>query len=186
MLGYSIALIVGIVLVGLLIGVLGRRGRPAGRVPHDGPVERSQPAADGLRAMAHSQQLLDACRSCVAACEEVMRELQEAAHGNDAVRHCIEVCRAARRICLSIEELPYASGFALRMCRLGAVLCRACADECALHHSAAARACGDACRRCVEVFHHLAVATVRRNDAPRPAPFSRAAQRARVYMRGNA
>jgi hypothetical protein len=46
MLGYSIALVVGLLLVALLIGAFGRRGRPAGRVAHDGPVERSQPAAD--------------------------------------------------------------------------------------------------------------------------------------------
>lgn len=46
MLGYSIALVIGLVLVAFLIGVLGRRGRPSGRVAHEGPVERTLPAAD--------------------------------------------------------------------------------------------------------------------------------------------
>jgi hypothetical protein len=137
--------------------------------------------------MAQSQQLMSACRACVEACERMMHELQEMAARGTAVQHFLETCRAARRICLSIEELPFASGFALRLCRLGAVLCRACADECALHHGPAARACEAASRQCVEIFHALAVGSSgRMNPLAANPPSGRAAQRARVYLRGNA
>jgi len=71
-----------------------------------------------------------ACRKCIVACESVLNTVGSSFPPQWA--QAVNLCTASIRSCeVAVEELTLASSVAAQTCALCAVLCRACADECA-------------------------------------------------------
>lgn len=110
-----------------------------------------------------------ACRRAVAACERCLREMAKERARPDPVA---ELWRSCAKICgLAVQEMTHNSGFVAQVCGLGAVVCRACAEECSERAGPAYRACRTACERaaraCCEAAMCASAGARRRGDSGR-------------------
>lgn len=100
-----------------------------------------------------------ACRKCIVACESVLSTVGDTFPPPWA--QAVNLCTACVRSCqVAIEEMSLGSSLAAQTCALCAVLCRACAEECAALPGPwtwVAAACQHATKEC----HAVALASVR-------------------------
>lgn len=101
---------------------------------------------------------LEACVECLVACEmcsdacldeENVRMLARCIRLD---RDCAEACAAA------VRAMARGGPLAQEVCRMCAVACDACAEECERHaqHHDHCRICAEACRRCAEECRRMA------------------------------
>ena len=91
----------------------------------------------------------DACDHCAAAClkeQEVKAMAQCVALDMD----CAALCR------LAAGFMSRGSPFAKDLCRMCAMVCQACGDECAKHEMVHCQQCAKACRACADECHRMA------------------------------
>lgn len=92
---------------------------------------------------------IQACNACAIACEHCAAScLREEDAGHMALcirtdRDCADLCRLAAL--LMARDSPLAD----EICRLCAIACQACAEECAKHDHDHCQECAQACQRCV-------------------------------------
>lgn len=93
---------------------------------------------------------IQACSACAIACEvcasSCLREddVKMMSICIQLDRDCADMCRLAATF--MARESPLVDEF----CRLCAVTCQACAEECAKHHHNHCQQCAQACQHCVE------------------------------------
>ncbi|PAU51174.1 four-helix bundle copper-binding protein [Pseudomonas sp. PIC25] len=93
---------------------------------------------------------IQACNACAVACEHCAAACLQEAMIKDLVtcirldRDCADMCRLASR--LMCRE----SALVDEICRLCAIACRACGQECAKHLHEHCQQCAQACERCAE------------------------------------
>ena len=102
-----------------------------------------------------------ACRKCIVACESVLTTVDHSFP--PAWAQAVNLCSASIRSCqVAVEELNLGSAVAAQTCALCAVLCRACAEECAQLPGPwtwVASACQHAAKEC----HAVALPSARAN-----------------------
>lgn len=108
--------------------------------------------------MSHQQfkSCIEACYACAATCDHCASAcLQE-----DDVKmmaRCIALDIECARICrLAGASMASGSEFAKDVCRLCAMICQACGDECAKHQMDHCQECAQACHRCADECRRMA------------------------------
>jgi hypothetical protein len=103
------------------------------------------------------QECIDACISCAVVCERCANDcLYE--RDASAMAECVRLDRDCAAICWTAAGfLSRGSRFMDDICRQCAIICEACADECARHEyehcmicARAARKCAVACREMIQ------------------------------------
>lgn len=101
---------------------------------------------------------IQACSACAIACEHCaaacLKE-PDLAHMASCIRldhDCADLCRLAET--LMVRD----SALVAEICRLCAVACQACAEECSQHQHDHCQQCAQACQRCVEECEAVAQA----------------------------
>lgn len=90
-----------------------------------------------------------ACEACAAACLKEP-DLQHMGICIASDIDCADLCRLAER--LMVRDSPLCD----EICRLCAITCQACAEECSKHQKDHCQQCAEACRRCVEECEAMA------------------------------
>lgn len=94
--------------------------------------------------------VIQACNACVVACEACAaacigaEDNQSLDIGITLNRDCADLCRLAARL------MERESGLVDEICRLCAITCEACAQECRKYELPACQECAEVCARCVE------------------------------------
>lgn len=98
--------------------------------------------------------VIEACNACVVACEACAAACADAgmsAEHNQQLdvsitlnRDCADICRLAARL------MERESALVDEICRLCAITCQGCAQECAKHAMDECQQCAQVCQRCVE------------------------------------
>ena len=90
-----------------------------------------------------------ACLHCASAClQEPDVKMMARCIGLDT--DCAQICQ------LTVAMMAGDSELAGAMCRVCAMACNACANECARHPMAHCQQCAEACRRCAKACDQLA------------------------------
>jgi hypothetical protein len=72
---------------------------------------------------------------------------------------CIQLDRDCADMCHLAEVLmARESGLVDEFCRLCAIVCQACAEECLKHHHEHCQQCAQACQRCADECNSLTLA----------------------------
>ena len=103
------------------------------------------PPLDGLSA--DIQQAIDACQTCLTACNvSIVRHRGAATHGASlsAALECAIACQTA------IQFLSLGSRLYPQACDLCADACEACYQACSPHHDDASVQCAAACVTCID------------------------------------
>jgi hypothetical protein len=96
---------------------------------------------------------LNACFECLTACARCL----DACAGHQGMARCIQNCRDVIEIAtVCIKLLPTESRMAREACRLCALACDECADECGRHNHDHCRDCAKACRTCAQECRSVA------------------------------
>jgi hypothetical protein len=101
---------------------------------------------------------IEACAACWVACEMCSDACLDEPQVQELVR-CIRLDRDCAGACrMAVAVMVRGSEMAAEVCRLCAVLCDACAEECARHADRHdhCRVCAEACRRCAEECRRMA------------------------------
>ncbi|UVE16530.1 four-helix bundle copper-binding protein [Pseudomonas sp. LS44] len=92
---------------------------------------------------------VQACSACTIACENCAASCLKEANLSDMLdcirldRDCADMCR------LSTSLMARDSALVDEICRLCAIACQACAEECGKHAHDHCRQCAETCQRCV-------------------------------------
>lgn len=93
---------------------------------------------------------IHACNACATACEHCAAACLKAPDIRDLTicmslaRDCADMCRFAARL------MARESALVDEMCRLCAIACQACAEECGKHTLDHCQECAQVCQRCVD------------------------------------
>lgn len=101
---------------------------------------------------------MQACSACAIACEVCASAcLRE--DDVTAMATCIQLDRDCADMCHLAEVLmARESGLVNEFCRLCAIVCQACAEECLKHHHEHCQQCAQACQRCADECNSLTLA----------------------------
>lgn len=93
---------------------------------------------------------IEACNACVVACETCAAACMNAVDNQPLDicitlnRDCADMCRLAARL------MERESALVDEICRLCAITCQACAQECGKYNIPHCQECAQVCQRCVE------------------------------------
>lgn len=99
---------------------------------------------------------IDACYACAMLCDHCATAcLRE--EDPKAMARCIELDLYCAEMCrLAASFMAKGEMFAKDSCRLCALICRQCAEECAKHPHDHCKKCAEACRNCAEECSRMA------------------------------
>jgi len=103
----------------------------------------------------HYQSCMEACQACAVACDTC---IAGCLHEQDVkmMAACIKLDLDCSKICtLAVGFMATNSPYAQQVCELCAIICEACAAECAKHHNDHCQACAAACKKCAEACRSM-------------------------------
>ncbi len=107
--------------------------------------------------MSHEQfsECIDACTACALACEHCASACLDEKGVSELVE-CIRLNRDCAELCLLASAwMARGSRFASLMGETCAIVCNACAEECAKFPTSHCQVCASACRQCAEICRRI-------------------------------
>lgn len=105
------------------------------------------------------EQIDEALRACIAACEEVVvicEHTGSASIGQDGLNAVVRACRDCADIAtLCAQFLARHAELSPEICELCSKACENCADECDKHGGELLATCSEVCRRCITLCEQV-------------------------------